>query len=460
MYYRCFLKEITARIVPAVLAVCLFMSSIVAFGEDYKGEISETEKEIESSKEELLGVQDSIKKNQELLTDLSSRLAALESEKLSQMTDSQITAEELKFLKQSIENYDAEIEALQAEHDELETKMLERARIMYQSSSNFELIQLFFSSKNIFDFIEKIDIYNKMLEEDKALMKELKESEANLSEKRAQEKELFADKETLLAELDEAIALLENNEELIGSNYTSVAALLVSLEEQEQGYFDVIDELAEELNELEEKQAAAEEAARKAEEERLRKEAEAKAAAEAAEKARLEAEAKAAAEAAEKAKKEAEEAAAAKKAAEEKAKEISNPTPAASEAHFCWPIASYYGITSKFGYRIHPINKKYSLHTGVDLGAAAGTAIYAAQDGTVVMSGTNGGFGYCVIIDHGNGLRTLYGHCSKLLVSVGQTVKRGQTIALVGMTGSATGNHLHFEVQLNGTPVEPLQYIN
>ncbi len=114
-------------------------------------------------------------------------------------------------------------------------------------------------------------------------------------------------------------------------------------------------------------------------------------------------------------------------------------------------------ITSKFGYRIHPIYKVRKMHTGVDFAASRGTPIHAAAAGVVVHSGRWGGYGNCVIIDHGGGLATLYAHCSSLAVAVGEKVKQGQVIARVGSTGLATGPHLHFEVRKNGTPVDPMK---
>ncbi len=113
-------------------------------------------------------------------------------------------------------------------------------------------------------------------------------------------------------------------------------------------------------------------------------------------------------------------------------------------------------ITSKFGYRIHPIYKVRKMHTGVDIAASRGTPIHAAAGGVVVHSGRWGGYGNCIIIDHGGGLATLYAHCSSLAVAVGEKVKQGQVIGRVGSTGLSTGPHLHFEVRKNGTPVDPM----
>lgn len=110
-------------------------------------------------------------------------------------------------------------------------------------------------------------------------------------------------------------------------------------------------------------------------------------------------------------------------------------------------------ITSKFGPRWG------GMHYGVDLGASMGSNIYAADEGTVYYAAYNGGYGNLVKIDHGNGMQTYYAHCSKLLVSEGQKIKRGQKIALIGSTGNSTGPHLHFEVIINGVRVDPLDFM-
>lgn len=124
-----------------------------------------------------------------------------------------------------------------------------------------------------------------------------------------------------------------------------------------------------------------------------------------------------------------------------------------------FPMAWYYRKTSDFGYRNHPIYGQVLQHNGVDLSADTGTAIYAAYKGTVVVSTYNSSAGNYIMIDHGSGLMTVYMHCSKLLVSVGETVSKGQTIGLVGSTGNSTGPHLHFSVRLNGSYVDPKPYI-
>lgn len=112
-------------------------------------------------------------------------------------------------------------------------------------------------------------------------------------------------------------------------------------------------------------------------------------------------------------------------------------------------------ITSTFGYRVHPITHVYKLHTGVDISVPTGTPVHAAADGTIIVAGWMPAYGYAVVIDHGGHVSTLYGHNSKLLVRVGDDVKRGQVIAKSGSTGYSTGPHCHFEKRVNGTPVNP-----
>ena len=113
-------------------------------------------------------------------------------------------------------------------------------------------------------------------------------------------------------------------------------------------------------------------------------------------------------------------------------------------------------ITSGYGYRHHPVLRYRRLHTGVDIGAGYGSAVYAAAAGEVFFASWRGGYGKCIIVLHGGGMSTLYGHLSRIDVRPGQSVGRGQRIGAVGSTGLSTGPHLHFEVRRNGRPVNPL----
>ncbi|MEI7025638.1 peptidoglycan DD-metalloendopeptidase family protein [Paenibacillus sp. y28] len=127
-----------------------------------------------------------------------------------------------------------------------------------------------------------------------------------------------------------------------------------------------------------------------------------------------------------------------------------------------WPLPGHYTITSGFGNRTDPFTKANAYHSGIDIGAPQGTAIIAAESGVVINAGfNNGGYGNLVVIDHGSGLTSWYGHIRQggILVKEGQTVKKGDKIAEVGMTGRATGNHLHFEVRQNGNRTDPMPFV-
>jgi murein DD-endopeptidase MepM/ murein hydrolase activator NlpD len=116
-------------------------------------------------------------------------------------------------------------------------------------------------------------------------------------------------------------------------------------------------------------------------------------------------------------------------------------------------------VTSGFGYRIHPIFGTRRLHTGVDIGAPYGATVSACDSGTVAFAGVMSGYGNVIAIDHGGGFATTYNHLSGFAVQPGQSVSRGQSMGYVGCTGYCTGPHLHFEVRINGNPVDPMPYL-
>jgi len=123
-----------------------------------------------------------------------------------------------------------------------------------------------------------------------------------------------------------------------------------------------------------------------------------------------------------------------------------------------WPTNGW--LSSRFGYRISPFTSGREFHKGMDISTRSKTPVMAPSDGIVVRAGRNGGFGKMITIQHGYGLVTKYAHLHKILVKKGQTVRRGDKIGLVGNTGRSTGPHLHYEVHLNGVPVNPARYIS
>jgi len=122
-----------------------------------------------------------------------------------------------------------------------------------------------------------------------------------------------------------------------------------------------------------------------------------------------------------------------------------------------WPARGEF--TSGFGWRRNPLGRRWRFHAGIDVAGDRGDPIHAAAQGKVVSAEWSGGYGHHLLVDHGFGIVTLYAHCRRLLVKEGEHVRRGQKIALMGSTGRSTGPHLHFEVHLDGTPVNPMDYL-
>jgi len=122
-----------------------------------------------------------------------------------------------------------------------------------------------------------------------------------------------------------------------------------------------------------------------------------------------------------------------------------------------WPAHGW--VTSEFGVRLDPYSAEHVMHPGIDIATPSGQAVYAPSDGTVVFLGTEGGYGKVLVIDHGYGVKTRYGHLSEIFVKLGDRVKRGARVAAVGNTGRSTGPHLHYEVRVNGIPENPRKFI-
>ncbi len=122
-----------------------------------------------------------------------------------------------------------------------------------------------------------------------------------------------------------------------------------------------------------------------------------------------------------------------------------------------WPTQGW--ISSEFGYRISPFTGQREFHKGLDISGPEGTPIIAPAEGVAIFTGKNGAYGLSLVLDHGNGITTRYAHLLKIVIKKGEKVKRGEIIAYMGNTGRSTGPHLHYEVRLNGVPVNPLRYI-
>ena len=419
--------------------------------------------ELSDKQNEKDNVQSNLDNNQQQQDELEDQLgssenalAQAEREKRIQESIKQDRIAELTALKNDIEALDEEIIKAEADFAEKEALFLERAKVMYQYS-DYSMIDMLLQSDNIFMFFEKISTYKKMLNYDKELMNEVAGMKATLAHKKKLQEDTFANQEILIAQIDKAIDEIDNNIELKQEEYADLIAALDKLEAEEESLAGDLENIDNEIARLEyEEQLKREEEARRKQEEEERRRQE-------------EEEAKRQQEEAEKNNSNADESSGSNE--EESSSENSTSSSenenvsygSTSSSGYLFPVSTsgYVYYSSKYGYRTHPISGIYKFHSGIDLAAHEGTPIYAIADGVVTISRYDGnGYGKWVEIQHDDGTLSRYAHASELYVSAGERVRQGQTIAAVGMTGTATGNHLHFEILKGGQTVNPIEYIS
>lgn len=318
----------------------------------------------------------------------------------------QLNAQEIALYDEMIADKHKELENARAlEQAQLE-RYRERVRAM-EENGNYGFLAMVLNTTDLGELLTAMDDIGEIMESDRELEDEYiaarenteqvkAEYEAVKEELEAKQAELRAEQEELEKDIEEATALILSLEEDIANRQAEYDAIRAAEDEANAR----IDELVAAL----ERQRAAEEAAR-------------------------------------------------------------NPGgsgggAAVGNGNFIWPCPSCTYITSRFGLRIHPVTGDKRTHTGLDIGAGYGAAIVAADGGTVILADVNGGYGNCVMIDHGNGYVTLYGHMSSYAVSEGQSVSQGDTVGYVGSTGVSTGPHLHFEVRAGGERIDPEQFFS
>lgn len=361
--------------------------------------------------------------------ELENKKKAAENEKTSLADQLKKLAAEMESTKKKISTKENEISdkedelilAKADENDQYES-MKKRIRFMYENG-NTGFVEILCSSKSIGEFLNNAEYISTISGYDRNMLVEFQKIVSDVENQEAELKKEYSELQTMQ---DDLIAKQDDVNKLMASKQSEIQSLST--------------ELGDTKNKLAQLEAAAAEAEKKQKE---------------------------AAEAAAAAKKAQAAAAAAKKNTASTGSSGSSGSSSGGSAGapvisgngtFAHPCPAGY-VSSTFGYRTQPIAGASTNHKGIDFAAATGTPIYAAAAGTVISAGYAGNAGNMLVINHGNGLLTYYMHCSKIYVSAGQTVSRGQNVATVGTTGNSTGPHLHFQVMLNGTPVNPANYL-
>lgn len=402
----------------------------------FKNKISSVQSQINSTKQQKASTQSEIQ-------ELDRQLASVQAEITQLNTKIQETTANLNKSQQELKEA---IATREAHYNTLK----KRIRVMYEYG-NSGYLEALLSSDNFSDFITRLEYTNKLVEYDNNVLKDYTHSEEviatnvkTIAKDKKQIEDMKAEQAKKQQILDNNIARKNQIVKQLDSNQSTYEAQIADLQQQDANVQALIQKA----------------------------EAEAKAREAAAAKAKADAAAKAKA-AAQAAKAKSSSSSRTKSSTRSKSSSYntgsSNTSGGSSSAtvyssngkHYQYPIPAYNGYkpNSGYGYRSSPIAGGTEFHTGVDLKATLNTDVIAAESGTVIYAGWRGGYGKCVIIDHGGGYSTLYAHNNVLKVSVGQTVQRGQVIAGAGTTGYSTGVHSHFEVRINGQHTNPTGYI-
>ena len=401
----------------------------------FKNQISSVQSQINSTKQQKASTQSEIQ-------ELDRQLASVQAEITQLNTKIQETTANLNKSQQELKEA---IATREAHYNTLK----KRIRVMYEYG-NSGYLEALLSSDNFSDFITRLEYTNKLVEYDNKVLKDYTHSEEviatnvkTIAKDKKQIEDMKAEQAKKQQILDNNIARKNQIVKQLDSNQSTYEAQIADLQQQDANVQALIQKA----------------------------EAEAKAREAAAAKAKADAAAKA--KAAQAAKAKSSSSSSTKSSTKSRSSSYntgsSNTSGGSSSAtvyssngkHYQYPIPAYNGYkpNSGYGYRSSPIAGGTEFHTGVDLKATLNTDVIAAESGTVIYAGWRGGYGKCVIIDHGGGYSTLYAHNNVLKDAVGQSVQRGQVIAGAGTTGYSTGVHSHFEVRINGQHTNPTGYI-
>ena len=420
-------KQRQKKLFSAVTAACLTLTLI--FGVLPAQAFAVTQAEIDELERKKEAIEEKVEEKQAVVDELEEQHASVLEKKraLDERNDYlyeqlNINAEQIALYNELIVQKGREVDAARAKEQEQLERYRRRVRAMEENGSA-DYLAMLLNANTLGEFLTAIDDIGEIMESDKLLedayiaARENTERvkadyEAYKAELEVKKEELNAEKVRIENEIAEAARLIEEIKENIDTHAEELEELL-------QAQRDAEDLIERKIAELEEqKRREEEERQRREEEERRRRE------------------------------------------EEEGGGEGGGGSGGGenlASGNFAWPCSCTY-ITSRVGGRIHPISGVYKYHSGMDIGCQYGDAVWASDGGTVILAGENGGYGNCVMIDHGyvNGdnYYTLYGHLSSIGVSVGQVVSQGQYIGAVGSTGVSTGPHLHFEIRNSSGPTD------
>ena len=414
-------KRTLRSVLCALVAAAALASSFPAYAVS-QSEIDELQKKLDALEQQA-------QEQQDIINDLTDQKARFITRKLALDNKIEINRQMIELIGEQIKIYDEIIAEKQAELDkalEKETAQTEllRSRIRaMEENSSYSYASFIFDSSSVTELLSRIGDVNDIMHYDKALEEEYMAAREDVESIKKSYEEVRHEQELLQKELDTKQAELDAQVE---AAYTMIADI-ETLSDDAQAEYDAIAE----------EEAKAEETLQEA----IRK-----------------------------------------RAAEEAAKNAANNAnsggnsggsggnsggggssgggSATSLSNLQWPVPSCTLITSRFGYRVAPTTGASTYHGGLDIGAGMGASIVAAGAGDVIYAGANGGYGNCVMIDHGNGVVTVYAHMSSIGVSYGQYVTAGQYVGAVGSTGVSTGPHCHFEIRINGAQTDPAAYFS
>ena len=394
-----------------IMIVTLVVSLMGSFGAFAAGGQEEIDA-LEQQKQQLQSQQQSIQSN---INDLVAQQADVIEQKAAMDEKNELARQEIELINEQIEVYTdliddkaKELEAAEKTEQEQLELYKKRVRSMEENGS-YTYLDILFQCRSLSDVLSAIDMIGEIMESDKRLYEQYKESRENT--------------ERIKGEYEQTLVLL-------GEKQETLEAEKAELEKQIAAAVEVINQLENDIEAAKAEYAKA-------------------AAAEAAAQASINAII---------AQMQAEEEAARQEAA--KNGQDYTGTGSTATGTYIWPCPSCTYVTSKFGMREHPLFGDERPHTGIDIGAQAGAEVIAADSGTVAVATYSSSYGNYVTIYHSNGDYTLYAHMSSLTVTAGQNVTQGDVIGYVGSTGWASGPHLHFEIRVNGSTVDPTSYFS